>query len=267
MAVPTSLASLSTTPEGNPPSGSENPFPELDNHLRAMYAFHAQNRDAIATKLNASAVSAFGLTLLDDPNAAAARNTLGIKQWATGEWVLSIAATAPAGTVAPNGGTIGNTASGATTRANADTADLFALLWNSTPNEFYPIQDSTGAASTRGASASADFAENKRFPLPSIQDGDALVAAVSTAVLTRVAGQNLSHTHTGATDESGNHRHGGVVMPTGGQGHGGELPLVANYNTSVTDINGLHTHTFTTNADGGSRNLAAGLMTRVYIAL
>lgn len=45
MAVPTSLASLSTTPGSNPPGGAENPFPELDDHLRQMYAFSAQLRD------------------------------------------------------------------------------------------------------------------------------------------------------------------------------------------------------------------------------
>lgn len=45
MAVPTSLASLSTTPGSNPPGGAENPFPELDDHLRAIYAFVAALRD------------------------------------------------------------------------------------------------------------------------------------------------------------------------------------------------------------------------------
>jgi microcystin-dependent protein len=77
MPVPGSLASLSTTPGSNPPGGGENPFPELDDHLRQSYAFHAQHRDAIATKLNASAVSAYMLTVLDDANAGAARVTLG----------------------------------------------------------------------------------------------------------------------------------------------------------------------------------------------
>jgi hypothetical protein len=77
MPVPTTLASLSTTPASNSPGGNENPFPELDDHIRQGYAFDAQNRDAIAQKLNASAVSAFGLTLVDDADAAAARTTLG----------------------------------------------------------------------------------------------------------------------------------------------------------------------------------------------
>ena len=77
MPVPTTLASLSTTAASNQPSGGENPFPDLDDHIRAGYAFDAQNRDAIAAKLNASAVSAFGLTLIDDADAATARATLG----------------------------------------------------------------------------------------------------------------------------------------------------------------------------------------------
>jgi hypothetical protein len=73
--------------------------------------------------------------------------------------------TAPSGWVKENGGTIGNASSGATTRANADTEALFTLLWNEFSNTILPIQTSAGAASTRGASAAADFAANKRMPL------------------------------------------------------------------------------------------------------
>lgn len=72
---------------------------------------------------------------------------------------------APTGWVKENGGTIGNAASGATTRANADTAALFSLLWGQFSNTILPIQTSTGTASTRGASAAADYAANKRLPL------------------------------------------------------------------------------------------------------
>lgn len=45
MAVPSTLASLSTTPSSNPPGGTENPFPELDDHLRQIYSFTALLRD------------------------------------------------------------------------------------------------------------------------------------------------------------------------------------------------------------------------------
>lgn len=73
--------------------------------------------------------------------------------------------TAPAGWVKENGGTIGNPASGATTRANADTIGLFTLLWTEFTNAELPILTGGGAASTRGASAAADFAANKRMTL------------------------------------------------------------------------------------------------------
>jgi hypothetical protein len=73
--------------------------------------------------------------------------------------------TAPTGWVKENGGTIGNPASGATTRANADTIDLFTLLWTEFTNAELPITTNVGAPSTRGASAAADFAANKRMTL------------------------------------------------------------------------------------------------------
>lgn len=73
--------------------------------------------------------------------------------------------TAPTGWLIEDGKTIGSAASGATGRANADTQDLFTHLWTQFTNAELPIQTSAGAASTRGASAAADFAANKRMPL------------------------------------------------------------------------------------------------------
>lgn len=76
-------------------------------------------------------------------------------------------ATAPAGWVLANGGTIGSAASGAS-RANDDTADLYAVLW-ALDATTYPVLTSAGGASTRGASAAADFAANKRITLPDLR--------------------------------------------------------------------------------------------------
>lgn len=56
--------------------------------------------DSIATKLNSSAVSAFGLTLVDDADAAAARTTLGLGTAAT--TAATAYATAAQGTKADN---------------------------------------------------------------------------------------------------------------------------------------------------------------------
>lgn len=47
MAVPTDIATLSTNPALNSPSGSDLPA-EIDDHLRAAYAFLAQLRDGLA---------------------------------------------------------------------------------------------------------------------------------------------------------------------------------------------------------------------------
>lgn len=79
----------------------------------------------------------------------------------TKEWMTS---TAPDGWLVQNGTTIGSPASGAN-RANMDTRDLFVFLWENFDNTNLPILDSSGDASTRGASALADFEANKRMPL------------------------------------------------------------------------------------------------------
>lgn len=72
---------------------------------------------------------------------------------------------APTGWLIEDGKTIGSVTSGATGRANADTEDLFTHLWTQFTNTELVIQTSGGAATTRGASAAADFAANKRMPL------------------------------------------------------------------------------------------------------
>ncbi|WP_162594121.1 hypothetical protein [Variovorax sp. PBL-E5] len=71
-------------------------------------------------------------------------------------------ASAPAGWVAGDGGTIGNVGSGAT-RANVDTLALFTAWWSEYTDALLPIFTSAGAASTRGASAAADWAALKRL--------------------------------------------------------------------------------------------------------
>lgn len=83
----------------------------------------------------------------------------------TGQFAYFDRATAPGGWVIANGGTIGNAASGGTTRANADTEALFTLIWTEFNQTDRPVKTSAGAASTRGASAAADYAANKRIPL------------------------------------------------------------------------------------------------------
>ncbi len=87
----------------------------------------------------------------------------------TGATLDFVGTTAPTGWLLCSGGTIGSASSGGTLRANADTETLYALLWDSWSNTELPIQTSGGVASTRGANAAADFAANKRLPVPDVR--------------------------------------------------------------------------------------------------
>jgi len=90
--------------------------------------------------------------------------------------------TADTGWVRLNGKTLGNAASGATERADADTAALFAYLWNN-------LADAQAAVSGgRTGSAAADYALNKTIALPSARDrffvGHALNGHTDAALIT-----------------------------------------------------------------------------------
>lgn len=87
----------------------------------------------------------------------------------TGSIMPYAGSTSPTGWLLCSGLTIGNAASGGTARADADTQALFEQLWNSFSNTVLPIFTSAGAVSTRGASASADFAANKRLTIPDLR--------------------------------------------------------------------------------------------------
>lgn len=109
-----------------------------------------------------SGVTAAGL--LRKWSFSALRTWLALTLAPSGQMSFFLRSTAPSGWV-EGGGTIGSAASGATTRANADTFDLFSLAWALNVSDA-AIFTSAGAPSTRGASAAADFAANKRIALP-----------------------------------------------------------------------------------------------------
>jgi microcystin-dependent protein len=100
------------------------------------------------------------LTAAEADIAALEVTVAGIAAIPTGAVMPYVGSTAPSGWLLLRGGTIGNASSGASVRANADTEDLFTLLWNS-------MADAEAAVSSgRGASAAADFAANKTITLP-----------------------------------------------------------------------------------------------------
>lgn len=251
-------------------------FPAIPGELIKASDFNFVVNDIAAaltncvTKDNQSTTAALTVGTLTATAAAVlpAGTTVGglqalTRRYTTGEVVLSIDITAPIGTVALNGTTVGSALSGATGRANGDTQALFELLWNRADNTLLPIQDATGAASVRGASAAADFAANKRMPLPTTQDGDALLAAVSSAVMTRTVGANLEHTHTITITDPGHSHTFFDVRDGGGGGYfgAGSDDWTRSTNPATTGV------TASAGNSGGSKNLAAGLHFKLYIAL
>lgn len=119
--------------------------------------------------------------------------------------------TAPVGWVLMDGRTIGSAASGATNRANADTEDLFTLLWNSMANAEAPVSGG------RGASAAADFAANKTITIPDLRGR--VVAGLdnmggSTASRITAGGAGINGTTIGAAGGAQTHQLTTAQMPS-----------------------------------------------------
>lgn len=124
--------------------------------------------------------------------------------WSTGDVKLTLKNVADVGWVLMKDRTIGNAASGATERANADTQALFALLWNNISDTYAPV--STG----RGADAASDFAANKTIKLlAAVGRAIGLAGAGAGAGLTtRSLGENLgAETHPLTAAENAAHNH------------------------------------------------------------
>ena len=133
---------------------------------------------------------------------------------------------------------IGSAASGAAARANADTEDLFLLIWNSISDTYAPV------GGGRGASAQADFDADKVISLPMPIYGD--VAAIAIA------------DHDGDTDKANGLTAGGAgvalslaEMPTHTHpGCSGGASTTSTENIKVTTANWTGTPTITTTSVG-----------------
>jgi microcystin-dependent protein len=202
------------------------------------------------------------------------------------------------GWVMAAGKTIGNASSGGTERANADTQALF-IGWHkatASQNALYPIQDSSGGASTRTTAGTADenaltdFNANKRLPLPNLRSrafvgldnmggtsantitdaaADILGGTLGTATHTLVSGEVPQLT--GSTNTTGAHTHtvnyrdetrsveAGVNLSNMWRGTTG----------SNTGSAGDHSHTVTVNSGGGGahNNLQPSFFGYVWIKL
>lgn len=134
--------------------------------------------------------------------------------WSTGDAKLTLKTVADAGWVLANDGTIGSAASGATTRANADTQALYTLIYNNVSNTYAPV---TGG---RGVSAAADFAANKAIALTK-QLGRALgIAGTGSGLTARTLGQTVGEeTHLLTTPEIPAHLHQSWAQLTAATGN------------------------------------------------
>lgn len=160
-----------------------------------------------------------------------------------------LSTTAPSGWLFLSGKTIGSASSNATGRANADTANLYALLWGSFSNVELPIQDSTGSPTTRGSTAAIDFAANKRLPLPDLRGRSVfgLDNVAGSGVIGRIttAGSNINGETIGANGGAEN-----VTLSSG------NLPAHT-HNTTVTYPAQIDPLTKTDISDGGATSVYA----------
>lgn len=104
-----------------------------------------------------------------------------------------------------DGATIGNATSGATRYADAKARSLFEKLW-SNPN--LAIFTAAGGASTKGASATADFDASKRLALPDPRGRTILAAGTGSGLSLRTWGETGgAERHTLQINEIPSHNH------------------------------------------------------------
>lgn len=149
----------------------------------------------------------------------------------TGAILDYVGTTAPDGWVMLNGQSIGSATSGASGRANADTASLYALIWNNYSDIYCPV------IGGRGASAAEDFAADK--PL-SLLDA---TGRVSVPYLAYTAFDPLGltlgeETHLLDVTEIPSHTHDYTGMGTDVGNQTADVNVVANVNTLTTQATG-----------------------------
>lgn len=202
--------------------------------------------------LSAATVASGDLVLVNDIDAANAPKKVTAQAiaalaaaWSTGDVKLTLKTTADSGWVMCDDGTIGNAASGGTTRANADTEDLFTLLWTNVSDTYAAVSGG------RGASAAADYAANKTIALTKML-GRALAIAGSGASLTTRALGFTTGTETQTLTEANlaSHDHSVGISSVGAYqaGANGAMQQTSSLNTgnagSGTAHNNMQPSTF-----------------------
>lgn len=217
----------------------------------------------------------------------------------TGDLSFKYRTGAVSGWVRSNGLSIGSASSGATERANADTEDLFTLLWN---------QDSSLSVSGgRGANAAADWAANKTIALPDLRHrllaglgdmGNSNAGRIATSLLdggdtnitlggiggaddvTLSTSQLPAHNHNvnppnTTTSTDGAHTHGVPLVIDFGDTNEVLVGAGAGAGTASTTSGGSHSHDIniaafdSSNTGGGNAhtNLQPTMLVTAYIKL
>jgi hypothetical protein len=188
------------------------------------------------------------------------------------------------GWVRANGRSIGNELSGATERANEDTAELFYALWTDDPK--LPV---TGG---RGNSPEDDFAVGKQITLPDYRgrapvgmadmgyldsgrlngvnftDGTnkTLGASTGASTVALTVAQLAAHNHSGSSVLSGSHNHLGVTVADGIHTHGASsADAGAHAHDGTTAGNGAHGHTGSATTNGSHTHSASVDTTGTHI--
>jgi microcystin-dependent protein len=112
-----------------------------------------------------------------------AQAMVGISGFSTGDVKLTFKSIADASWVMMNDGTIGDAASGASTRAGADCHALFILLWDSIADTYCPV------VGGRGGSSAADWSAHKKLTLPRALGRALAVAGSGSGLSGRALGQ------------------------------------------------------------------------------
>ncbi|MGE4220294.1 MAG: hypothetical protein AB7G39_12680 [Alphaproteobacteria bacterium] len=149
--------------------------------------------------------------------------------WPTGSIRDTLRPAPAAGWLFLDGRSIGDAGSGADARAHADTAALYALLWDNCGDSLCPVDGG------RGESAAADFAAGKPLTLPSARGrarfGRDDMGGSAAGLLTE-AGGGLDGTVLGAAGGAQNRSIAETHLPAHSHGAG----------TLATDSAGNHTH-------------------------
>lgn len=146
-------------------------------------------------------------------------------KWSCGDVKLTYKTVADPGWIMIDDGSIGNAASNATTRAHADTEPLFLLAWN-IDAALAPLQDSAGNPVSRGGTAAADFAANRRLVLAKALGRVIGIAGAGSGLTSRALGFVVgAETHTTIIDEMPEHNHEITQVP---HAHGYDVRQTSN---------------------------------------